>query len=397
MTHLISWQTRAGKPAQATLLTSAFSARLPARVEAIDDTVSADIAFRKASEGCALVWEGDFHNARQLFSAMTRRLDARKAQRSAKASTSRSGAVEDGMRDDDPRARAARFHAYRMAQSNRARVLGMLWVVLEPGWLIASNRAPDVAQACEQAFGTSNGRHLISLRELLGVIGAAQWREKGVVVPELGPDATIKPWYGVFSPVRGEYLQLVQKAPLDHVNCAWDIGTGTGVIAAILARRGVQRVVATDTLAPALACARENVARLQLQAQVEVVHADMFPEGQADLIVCNPPWLPAKPTSTIELALYDADSQMLTAYLRGLRDRLTPTGEGWLILSDLAERLGLREQNFLQDRVAQCGLEVVAQLPCRPAHPKSLDANDPLAQARTAEITSLWRLAARTA
>ncbi|HPZ82314.1 MAG TPA: alpha/beta fold hydrolase, partial [Thermogutta sp.] len=83
------------------------------------------------------------------------------------------------------------------------------------------------------------------------------------------------PHYGVFSPVRGEYVQLVAETPLPSTDLAFDIGTGTGVLAAVLARRGVKRIVATDQDPRALACARENIARLDLDAQVDVVQADL--------------------------------------------------------------------------------------------------------------------------
>jgi methylase of polypeptide subunit release factors len=81
----------------------------------------------------------------------------------------------------------------------------------------------------------------------------------------------------------------------------------------------------------ALACARENIARLGLSGQVEVVHADLFPEGRAPLIVCNPPWLPAQPSSPLEYAVYDPESRMLLGFLTRLTAHLEPGGEGWLI------------------------------------------------------------------
>jgi LysR family cys regulon transcriptional activator len=136
-----------------------------------------------------------------------------------------------------------------------------------------------------------------SLRELLGIISAYEWRRNGVEVPALG--ARIHPHYGVFSPVRGEYVDLVAKAPLPAAQktdaTAFDIGTGTGVLAAVLAKRGFTKVIATDQDPRALACARENVERLGLQAQIDVVSTDLFPPGRAPLVVCNPPWLPARP------------------------------------------------------------------------------------------------------
>jgi len=99
---------------------------------------------------------------------------------------------------------------------------------------------------------------------------------------------------------------------------AFDIGVGTGVLSAVLARRGVPRVVATDLSDRALTCARDNMVRLGLQDRVELLQTDLFPDGQAGLIVCNPPWLPAQPTSVLEQAVYDPDSAMLRGFLSGL-------------------------------------------------------------------------------
>ena len=101
---------------------------------------------------------------------------------------------------------------------------------------------------------------MASLRELLGLSGAHEWRKKGVEIPALGD--RIHPHYGVFSPVRGEYVGLVAEAPLppssQPLALAFDIGTGTGVLAAVLARRGAARIVATDQDPRALACAAKT-------------------------------------------------------------------------------------------------------------------------------------------
>jgi methylase of polypeptide subunit release factors len=199
----------------------------------------------------------------------------------------------------------------------------------------------------------------------------------------------------VFSPVRGEYVELVATAPLPApCDVAFDIGTGSGILAAVLARRGVARVVATDMAPRALQCAVENVRNLGLTATVEVVAADLFPPGRAALVVCNPPWLPAQPTSPVEAAVYDPESRMLRGFLAGLAAHLMPGGEGWLILSDLAEHLGLRSRAELESWIAAAGLRVLGRIDTRPQHPKARDAADPLHAARSAEVTSLWRLAA---
>lgn len=336
-----------------------------------DDTLKADLAYRLVSEGTALLWRGDFQNARQLMQAMARRID-RKPRKPASSPTEA-------------------FHFHRQFQSHRARILGMLLLPLDADYAIPLRRAPDVRQACLEAYGAGRESSVVSLRELLGLIGAHEWRKKGVEIPALGE--RIHPYYGVFSPVRGEYVGLVAEAPLPSMELAFDIGTGTGVLSAVLAKRGVKRIVATDQDPRALACARENFTRLGLMAQVEIVKADLFPDGRAPLIVCNPPWLPVRANSPIEHAIYDTESRMLRGFLAGLSTHLEPGGEGWLILSDLAEHLGLRTREELLAAFEKAGLKVVGRIDAKPTHPRATDKTDPLHAARAAEVTSLWRLA----
>lgn len=364
----------------------------PKRVEVVDDTVSADAAYRMACEGTGLLWVGDFHNARHLMEALKRRLDKPARSHSAKARKAKAAAAA-------PVTPAQAFHLHRQVQGQRARVLSSILIVLQPDYAIALRRAPDWRQACVEAWGepaADAGLQVVSLRELLGVVGAHEWRKKGVAMPVLGKEARIYPHYGVFSPVRGEYVQMVKDAPLPQAGktLAFDIGVGTGVLSAVLVKRGVQQVIATDMSPRALACAKDNLQRLGLQEQVQLQQTDLFPEGQAGLIVCNPPWVPARAVTTLEQAVYDDNSAMLRGFLNGLRAHLLPGGEGWLILSDLAEHLGLRSRAELEAWIADAGLYVVYRMDTQPVHGKAQDASDPLHAARAAEVTSLWRLAA---
>ncbi|MGA7540776.1 MAG: hypothetical protein WBW93_18615 [Steroidobacteraceae bacterium] len=93
--------------------------------------------------------------------------------------------------------------------------------------------------------------------------------------------------------------------------------------------------------------ARENLERLGLAEQVEVVQADLFPKGRSAFVVCNPPWVPARPSSPIERGIYDPESRMLREFLGALPAHLEEGGEGWVVVSDLAEHLGLRPRSEL--------------------------------------------------
>jgi methylase of polypeptide subunit release factors len=354
----------------------------PRRVLVVDDTLKADTAYRLACEGTALLWRGDFQNARQLLQALDRRLDRKTRDRGGGSR----GRGQFGT--EFPEA----FHRERMAKAQRARILGRLLIPFEAGHLIPLRRAPEVHDACAEVLGRCGEAYAMSLRELHGLIGAHEWRKKGVFVPALGE--CIYPHHGVFSPVRGEYVALVGECPLPAAadRLALDVGTGTGVLAAVLARRGVRHVVASERDERALVCARDNVARLGLDARVELVQADLFPPGRVPLAVCNPPWVPGKPGSVLEHAVYDPDSCMLRGFLAGLAAHLEPGGEGWLILSDLAEHLKLRSRESLLIWIEHAGLRVLDRRDVRPIHAKASDPNDPLHIARAAEMTSLWRL-----
>ncbi|AHK32947.1 adenine specific DNA-methyltransferase [Rhodococcus opacus PD630] len=354
---------------------STSGATPPKTIRVADDSMTADEAYRLACEGTALLWRGDFHNARQLGTAVAARTD-RKAR---KTST-------------DP---ATAFHLHRQTQSRRAGILGMLLVPFDADQTVPLRRAPDVRQAVLEAYGPTDQPTVTTLRDLLGAIGAHEWQKKGVEIPALG--ARIHPGYGVFSPIRGEYVDLVADTPLPSLTTAFDIGTGTGVLAAVLAHRGVEKVIATELDANALACARANLDRLGYAGQVQVVETDLFPDGRAPLVVCNPPWIPARPTSPIEYAIYDPDSRMLRGFLAGLAEHLEPGGEGWLILSDIAEHLGLRTRDELLTLIDEAGLTVLGRRDVVPRHGKVADRSDALHAARKREVTSLWRLGAQDA
>ncbi|MBH0063698.1 methyltransferase [Psychrobacter sp. SZ93C1] len=360
----------------------------PARIVLVDDTTTADDAYRLACEGTSLLWHGDFHNARQLLQALGRRIDRtneRSEQRKIKKAANKPNTAKvKGIPN--------LFHQQRQLQAQRSRILSRLLLELDASYVSQLRRAPDVSAACTAAFGEIDEPCVLSFRDMQGALGAAGWREKGVPIDSLG--LSIFPHYGVFAPTRHEYVQLLLDAPLPATHdVAYDIGTGTGLLAIILAQRGIPQVIATDLNPRSLACASENFARLTL-SNVQLQQADLYPTDAplANLIVCNPPWLPTKPSSPLEYAVYDANSAMLRGVLQGAKQHLAEHGELWLIMSDLAEHLQLRTRDELLNLFADAGLAVKYRLDTKPKHGRSQDDTDPLHVARSAEVTSLWCL-----
>jgi methylase of polypeptide subunit release factors len=350
----------------------------PRRIGQADDGTTAAVALARARGGEALVYSGDFRNARQLLAALGRRLHAR-----------------NPPRDRDP---AALFRADRERMRLEHDVLSLVVVPVEERFRIPLRSAPDVTGPLAEALGAEVPLPgVLPLRDLLGMVGAHEWRRKGVEVRPLG--ARVHPHFGVYAPIRGEYVDLVAAAAAAWPPAgkrAFDVGTGTGVLAFVLARAGA-RVVATDLEPRAVACARENAERLGLAGAVEVVQADLFPPGddRAELVVSNPPWIPADASTPLERAVYDPGGAFLARVVAALPHRLTAGGEAWLVISDLAELLGLRPPGHVEALATEAGLRVLDVREARASHPRARDAHDPLHAFRAQEVTRLFRVAVR--
>lgn len=394
-THSADWLTANNRPA-------------PKRIEPVDDRLTADQAIKFAAQGTAMLWLGDFHGAKQILAAIDRRISRGKkpAKRAARAeSAADTGSVAGTSAED--------FYRIRQARAGRSRIMSLILVPLDRdadgAWSLPLSRAPEVGAAIKFGYEGWSGsgthgqtgarasgarRAVVSLQELTGVLSAHQWFQTGVDVPSLG--AKIYPHYGTFLPTRHEYVDLVAQAPLPAgASRAFDIGTGTGVLAAVLAKRGVPKILGTDLHQRAVDCANDNFARLGIADRVRAEHTSMFPKGRADLIVCNPPWLPGNATTTLDAAIYDPGSKMLMQFLSGLPSHLNPGGEGWLVISDLAELLGLRTREMLLEAIERAGLEIMGRIDTVPTHGRASDTRDALHAARSREVTSLWRLRVR--
>ncbi len=133
----------------------------PKRVVVADDRITADEAYLLACAGTGLLWRGDFQNARQLLQALQRRVE-----RPSKKSHRAKAAPAPGTKDA--------FNQYRLAQSQRARTLGMLLIPFDAGHQIPLRRAPDVSLACNEAYAAADAPYVASLRDLMGVISAGE-------------------------------------------------------------------------------------------------------------------------------------------------------------------------------------------------------------------------------
>lgn len=263
-------------------------------------------------------------------------------------------------------------------------------------WLTKSNTSKErkinkintyIQTILRRVYGKQISSYLVPIREISSRIGADQWYEKGVSIHLLDGcgDGKIRPHYNVYPPTRQEYLNLLcvpdDTNPLVQNNnstIVMDVGCGTGILSAILLHRYKNSTAILTDISPlAVDCASDNLTRLDLIDRVRGIHLtdQLFADAEADLIVCNPPWVPGERTSQsvgsgnwLEKAIYDdADSTMLFGFLRGASGHMRVNysaktagrqSESWLIISNLAEHLQLRKREELLQAIDEGGLEI---------------------------------------
>lgn len=362
----------------------------PASLIALKSPICAKKAYKLLSRGVGILWEGDYHCGKSFLSMISKHVKG----------------IASANKDKSANLKSI-FLQNRMDQASYVGIISRLIVRVNPGCSLAHlTRAPNLSDALQAAHGVNKSDYYLPLREVLGAIGSWEWCKKGIFVPLLNDK--IFPQYGVFCPtVRNDYIELMSTVAINsNVKLAYDIGVGTGVLSALLLKRGVSRVVATDVSDRALACASLNLSRLRLQDRVLLTKGNVFPNvndiawrDKPDLIICNPPWMPCAPSSSLlDEAIYDNESSMLMTYLNGIPHYLGPDEncEAFLIMSDLPERIGLRSQNELVDLVHSANLEIIEKIEATPCeNPKRINETDQLSSARKDEVTSLWRLKIR--
>ncbi|SBO65725.1 methyltransferase domain protein [Neisseria gonorrhoeae] len=144
----------------------------------------ADGILKATYQNIATVWQGDFHNAKQVLSAMKKKVRKPAAVRS----------------DADI---AALFHAHRMKQAQQSRILNMLAVEIRPGFVLDNKRAPDIRAALLDVYGEADGKpFFLPLNLLLGFMGVHEWHKKDTTLID-NSIFTIH-----FQPIEFQYLKI---------------------------------------------------------------------------------------------------------------------------------------------------------------------------------------------
>lgn len=220
---------------------------------------------------------------------------------------------------------------------------------------------------------------------------ACEWQKKGVEISALNRKR-IRPMYRVWAPTSQEYINMLATyltaEPL--TGQALDIGCGTGVLAFLLAQHGL-KVTALDCHVESVDCTRLNAAELGFEVQVlQGDIADSLELPQYNVIVCNPPWLPASKEGRGMLlpGLFDEDERMLQGCLRFAGTHLEAAGRLLLVYSDLASLIGLQSADRIQQLCAVNGLKVHAIQSQK--NTRTVDSSDPFSRLKEASHFLLY-------
>ena len=160
----------------------------------------------------------------------------------------------------------------------------------------------------------------------------------------------------VYEPAKDTFL-LAENLAVGEGDTALDVGTGTGLIALLMARKA-RFVLGVDINPLAVELAREN-ARLNGIRNVEFRLSDLFErvDGKFDVITFNAPYLPGEPEEPIDLALVGGKTgrEVLDRFIKEVPDYLKPGGTVQIVQSSITgieETLKRLEKVGLTARVA---------------------------------------------
>jgi SAM-dependent methyltransferase len=232
-------------------------------------------------------------------------------------------------------AKQAVKQAYREAYRETA------WRLLAPvaGGRVRLSGAPEIGFLAELYPELES--FWLPFPEVSDLANAWKRYRTGVPMPVLGH--SLHPFYGTYLPRRTLHLELFATwlsgwaGPRDH---AVDVGTGSGVLALMLARAGFAHVRATDTNPNACESVRREIARRPEPPRITVQETDLLGDDATpvDLIVFNPPWTPGPVDNLLDQALHYNDD-VFERFFTQADTCLTPEGRIVFVFSNMI-RLG---------------------------------------------------------
>ncbi len=189
---------------------------------------------------------------------------------------------------------------------------------------------------------------LISFPEVQGLNSSWQWYKKGIDVKILKHD--LRPFFGTYFPTRFDHLLLFDKWLKTYNGAklsAIDVGVGSGVLSFQMLQNGFDYVFGTDTNKNAIVGTTLESFRIKLNDKLGLSLGDLFADCdfQSELIVFNPPWIPAThELNGIDKAIY-YDNELFPRFFTDTVDYLAEDGNVVIIFSNLAGSVGIEKHH----------------------------------------------------
>ncbi|MCL5127561.1 methyltransferase [Algibacter sp. L4_22] len=217
-------------------------------------------------------------------------------------------------------------------------------------------KAPSIGWL-EKLYPDENN-FLLPFTKVQGLNSAWQWYQNGMMLPVLRNK--IHPYYGVYFPTRFDHLILFDnwlKRYEGPKKSAIDVGIGSGVLSFQMVKYGFQKVFGTDTNPNAIVGLTESMGDTKMSRKIELEFAPLFGtiEKQTELIVFNPPWLPApQDIDTNDEAIYYNENLFLDFFTEA-KKRLLPEGKLVVLFSNMAQITDVTKEHPIEKELAEGG------------------------------------------
>ena len=254
------------------------------------------------------------------------------------------------------------FTAYRNQRSQFREASNKLMVPVREN-RIALKKSPDIGWLKE--LYPEHSDFYLSFPDVQGLNSSWQWYKNGISYP--GLEEKIHPYYGSYFPTRKDHLYLFDywlRKYRGGKKTALDMGTGCGILAFQLLTKGFERVLGTDINPNSILSAKLSAKTLGLEKKFNVIHSDLFEnvDEKFDLIVFNPPWLPAENDITgLDSAIY-FEPDLFSRFFDKAGDYLNEKGKIAFIFSNLGQKEGELEAHPVEEELKKGRFKNVNQI-----------------------------------
>ncbi|PIP61397.1 hypothetical protein COW99_04330 [Candidatus Roizmanbacteria bacterium CG22_combo_CG10-13_8_21_14_all_38_20] len=167
----------------------------------------------------------------------------------------------------------------------------------------------------------------------------------------------------VFNPAFTKVTRmLAENLNTENSSVVLDMFCGSGVLG-LLVKQQASKVVGVDASSEAIACAHENATRNLATSKTDFRVGNLWQgvlkNEKFDLIIANPPLLPATPETILEMAVADSpDMSLATQFIQGCHSRLNDSGRVLMTFSNASKVSFVDPLGHIEKLVEQSGLSL---------------------------------------